>query len=38
MSNLLMPNRQKKLINTETSKENCLKQTQQYGTIKHVDP
>jgi hypothetical protein len=33
----LMPNRQKKHINTETSKENCTKQMQQSGTIKHAE-
>jgi hypothetical protein len=32
-----MPNRQKKLINTKTSKENCLKQKQHSGTIKHAE-
>ena len=35
--NLLMPNRQKKLINTKTSKENCIKQMQQSGTIEHAE-
>jgi hypothetical protein len=37
MSNLLMPNKQKKYINIETSKENCIKQTQQSGTTKHAE-
>jgi hypothetical protein len=32
-----MPNRQKKYINIQTSKENCTKQTQQSGTIKHAE-
>jgi hypothetical protein len=31
-----LPNRQRKYINISTSKENCIKQTQQSDTIKHA--
>jgi len=32
-----MPNRHKRFINSKTSKENCIEQTQPSGTTKYVD-
>jgi len=34
--NVLIPNRQTKPTNKKTSKEICIKQTQQSGTIKYA--